>query len=88
MTSLLAYCDPWSVAPGESVDVMVSCEGAERFRADLVRVTHPAAGFDASLKEEVVPVRANGEYPARHQPLHAGSWAFVPPLPSSPRSET
>ena len=81
MTSLLAYCDPWSVAPGESVDVMVSCEGADRFRADLVRVTHPAAGYEAPLKEEIVPVPANGEYPARRQALHAGSWAFVPASP-------
>ena len=81
MASLLAYCDPWSVAPGESVEVMVSCEGAARFRADLVRLSHPAAGPGRPLREEVVPVAANGEYRARTQPLAAGSWACVPASP-------
>ena len=35
---LLGYCDNDSVRPGERVGFKVSCEGAETFRADIVRL--------------------------------------------------
>ena len=44
MTALLAYCDPISVAAGERVRVMVSCIGAARYEAELVRLINPQAG--------------------------------------------
>ena len=47
MPVLLGYCDPQSVAPGETVRFMVSCEGAARYRADIVHLTSPAAGPEA-----------------------------------------
>ncbi len=72
--SIHGYSDRISVAPDESIQFMVSAEGAQAYRADLVRLingdTNPAGpGF----KEEVVDVPLNAEYPARHQPIHAGS---------------
>jgi N,N-dimethylformamidase len=39
MLRILGYCDKLSVAPGETVRFMVSCE-AERYRAEIVRIVH------------------------------------------------
>ena len=44
MTALLAYCDPISAAPGERVRFMVSCIGAARYDAEIVRLINPQAG--------------------------------------------
>ena len=33
MTRVMAYADPWSVAPGETVRFMVSCIGGNRYTA-------------------------------------------------------
>lgn len=76
--SVHGYVDRLSVAPGERIKFMVSCEGAERSRADIVRLingdTNPAGpGF----KEQLVETSASGEYVGRHQPLHAGSHVMV-----------
>ncbi len=76
---LLAYCDNDSVRPGQTVGFKVSCEGAERFRADIVRLIccdttpHPP-GF----KEEEVTSPASGDYPARKQEIGIGSCGVVP----------
>ena len=43
MTALLGYLDPISVAPGERLRVMVSCIGAGRYDAELVRLINPQA---------------------------------------------
>ena len=91
MTRLLGYCDPWSVAPGERVRFMVSCEGAAQYRADIVRVRSARVGPEAPpYREEVVETAVNGVYGARAQPIHAGSWVVVEPSPAlhRPRSFT
>jgi N,N-dimethylformamidase len=72
------YSDRISVAPGERIRFMVSCEGAESYRADIVRLIHgdtnPAGpGF----KSQPIDTTANREYVARHQPIHAGSHVLV-----------
>ena len=68
MPVLLGYCDPQSVAPGETVRFMVSCEGAPRYRADIVHLTSPAAGPEAPpMGERVVDAPINGDYDARQQ---------------------
>jgi N,N-dimethylformamidase len=76
--SIHGYGDRISVAPGEQVQFMVSCEGASTYRTDIVRLingdTNPAGpGF----KEELIATNASGEFPARHQPVHAGSHVVV-----------
>ncbi len=68
------YTDKISVAPGEKIRFMVSCQGVERYRADIVRLVHgdlnPAGpGF----KETEVETAVSGEYPGRHQAVHPGS---------------
>lgn len=77
-TSIHGYADRISVAPGERISFMVSCEGAEQYRADIVRLingdTNPGGpGF----KEQLVETVASGDYAARHQPLYAGAHVLV-----------
>jgi N,N-dimethylformamidase len=72
------YCDRLSVAPGERIELKVSCEEPGRYRADVVRLVHgdtnPAGpGF----KEEVVETEVNGDYDGRLQPTDAGSCIVV-----------
>ena len=43
MTTILAYCDPISAAPGDAVRFMVSCEGASEYQAEIVRLINPQA---------------------------------------------
>ncbi len=79
MTVLMGYADKVSVAPGETIGFKVSCAGAARYRADIVRVLSPEAGPQAPpFRRERVESPANGEYSAREQHLRCGSWAMVP----------
>ena len=79
MQTILGYTDSMSVAPGGRLRVMVSCEsGAATYRADLVRLycgdDHPAGpGF----RQVVIDSPINRDFPARFQPTHAGSYAWV-----------
>jgi N,N-dimethylformamidase len=79
MTVLMGYADKVSVAPGETIGFKVSCAGAVRYRADIVRVLSPEAGPEAPpFRSERVESPVNGDYPAREQQLRCGSWAWVP----------
>src|SRR5260370_12258334 len=82
MTVLMGYADRISVAPGEPIEFKVSCSGAPRYRAEIVRVLSPEAGPQAPpFRRETVETAANGEYAAREQELRCGSWAMVPAHP-------
>ena len=82
MTALLAYCDPISVAPGERVRVMVSCLGAARYEAELVRLINPQAGPLATpFRTERIEHPANRSYPGRRQRVPIGSFGAVDPHP-------
>ena len=77
--AVVGYSDKISAAPGETITFMVSCEGAKRFQADIVRVIsgdmNPAGpGF----KTEPIETSANGAYPGRRQSVHPGSLVVVP----------
>jgi N,N-dimethylformamidase len=81
MKTLAGYTDRISVAPGERIRFMVSREGGEAtYRARMVRLIsgedHPEG---PGLIERAVPSPIDGAYPARHQPIHVGSCAVVPP---------
>jgi N,N-dimethylformamidase beta subunit-like protein len=79
MTVLMGYADRISVAPGETIAFKVSCSGAPRYRAEIVRVLSPEAGpLAPPFRREPVETPANGDYPAREQELRCGSWAMVP----------
>src|SRR5205823_13919649 len=74
---VVGYSDPLSVAPGETIRFMVSCE-EPGYRAEIVRLIHgdlnPAGpGF----KEQPVATAAGGEYAGRVQTLPRGSHVLV-----------
>ncbi|HZV49864.1 MAG TPA: N,N-dimethylformamidase beta subunit family domain-containing protein [Candidatus Dormibacteraeota bacterium] len=76
--TILGYADRLSVAPGDRIRFMVSCEEGDRYRADLVQLIHgytdPAGpGF----KERVVEHPLNGERPGRRQHPRSGSYVVV-----------
>jgi len=78
VTTLMGYADKISVAPGDTIGFKVSCAGAPRYRAEIVRVLSPEAGPDApEFRKETVDTPANREYPAREQALLPGSFAMV-----------
>ena len=75
---LLGYADRFSVAPGESIRFMVSCE-APSYHAQLVRLIHgdtnPAG---PGYKEELIASRIDGTKDGRRQTIAAGSYVRVP----------
>jgi N,N-dimethylformamidase len=72
------YSDQISVRPGERIRFMVSVEGAERYRAEIVRLINGDANpAGPGPKEETVASRVSGEYPGRLQPTYAGSHIVV-----------
>jgi N,N-dimethylformamidase len=76
---LLGYGDEISVTPRGTIRFMVSGEGVDRYRADIVRLRCAAeVPGGPRLSEAVMPAAANGEYRGRHQPIHAGSYVVVP----------
>ena len=61
----MGYADRFSVAPGETIQFMVSSEAAS-FRAALVRLIHGDANpAGPGYREEAVPSAADGTYPGR-----------------------
>jgi N,N-dimethylformamidase len=78
MTALLGYCDPISAAPGERVRFLVSCIGASRYDAEIVRLINPQAGPLATpFRTEQVASPVNRSYPGRRQAIHIGSFGVV-----------
>ncbi len=79
---LVGYCDPWSVAPGETIHFMVSST-APTYDAALVRLIHgdpnPAGpGF----KEERIASAIDGAYPGVERGYPSGSYVTVPDTPA------
>lgn len=79
MKQVLGYVVPWSVAPGERLDVHVSLEHGSRYGVEVQRVI----GGDASaggpgLDLRPVPSSIDGLHAGRPQPLPIGSCVVVP----------
>jgi N,N-dimethylformamidase len=79
---IVGYCDRLSVAPGDTLNFMVSATVPE-YEAAIVRLIHgdpnPAGpGF----KEEEVPSPVAGVYRGREQPFNHGSHVIVPDAPA------
>ncbi len=78
MKTILGYTNVWGIAPGETLNVMVSTYGPERYRADLVRIIcgddHPDHDI---YREEELDAPFSGEYRGRLQPIDCGSYAVV-----------
>ena len=81
---IVGYADRISVAPGERIQFMVSCEaGVSSYRADIVRLLSGDTQPDGpGYRDEPVPSPVSGEYPGRNQAVHAGSFGIVPHHPA------
>src|SRR5262245_57606017 len=78
MTAIMGYCDPWTAQAGDTVRFMVSCIGADAYRAELVRLKQPDAGRDGTpFAPEPVTAALNGTHRGCEQAIHAGSWVLV-----------
>jgi N,N-dimethylformamidase len=80
MTAVMGYADRRSLRAGERIAFMVSCHGAETYRAAIVRLMSPQA-YPPPLSP---PFRAlpmdsaiDGERPGRAQEIAAGSYALA-----------
>ena len=78
--TIVGYCWPWTVRPGESLDFMVSTYADGPYDAELVRVIcgdyWPAENMG---KEVVVEAPFVGSYSGRHQETYPGSFAEIEP---------
>ncbi len=81
---IAGYSDEISVAPGERIRFMVSCEpGIDRYQADIVRLISGDRQPDGpGYRDELLPSPVSGEYPGRTQETHCGSYAVVPHGPA------
>ncbi len=81
---IAGYSDEISVAPGERIRFMVSCEpGIDRYQADIVRlISGDRQPGGPGYRDELLPSPVSGEYPGRTQETHYGSYAIVPHGPA------
>ncbi|MGE3541981.1 MAG: N,N-dimethylformamidase beta subunit family domain-containing protein [Candidatus Tectimicrobiota bacterium] len=78
---LMGYTDVFSVANGQPIAFKISAALPGRYHAEIVRLRcadHTGIG----LKQEPVTTPITGEYPARVQPVYAGSYMEVGESPA------
>ncbi|MDH3688525.1 MAG: LamG domain-containing protein [Gammaproteobacteria bacterium] len=75
---IIGYADRLSVASGDSVSFMVSCEDLDIYDADIVRLRSGDLHPDGrGLIEMSVQNAITGQYKARAQTINAGSYGIV-----------
>ena len=81
---IAGYSDEISVAPGERIRFMVSCEpGIDRYQADIVRlISGDRQPGGPGYRDELLQSPVSGEYPGRTQETYCGSYAIVPHGPA------
>jgi N,N-dimethylformamidase len=78
---IIGYCDPLTVAPGDTVRFMVSSRHAD-CTARLVRLIHGDPNpRGPGPRSEPVELVAPQTFTGRRQPLHGGSYVHIPDLP-------
>src|SRR4051812_44332402 len=76
--TIVGYCWPWTVRPGEKLDFMVSSNSIEEYRADLVRITcADSLSSPKMFKEHYIESEVSGRYQPRFQPTHLGSYVEI-----------
>jgi N,N-dimethylformamidase len=78
MIQISGYGDKISITAGERIRFMVSLEGTQKYRAEIVRLINgndDPAGPGA--KEELIATPVNSEYEGRFQPIYPGSHVVV-----------
>ena len=79
MKKIVGYADKLSVAPGDKLNFMVSCEEAGDYDSRIVRLICGDSNPEGpGIKEEVIGSPANGTYRGRKQHIHSGSCVVVP----------
>ncbi len=82
MKKIVGYSDKISVAPGETISFMVSCNGPKTYKARIVRIIHGDTSPEGpGYKEKRVKTPIEGSYRGRKQEIHAGSCVVVPNSP-------
>ncbi|MGH6719756.1 MAG: N,N-dimethylformamidase beta subunit family domain-containing protein, partial [Alphaproteobacteria bacterium] len=80
--TLLVYPDRVSAAPGETVRFMASAEDGRPFDHEILRIrSGDATPGGAGYKVAAIAGTGGRITDARRQPIHAGSYAIVPPTP-------
>ncbi len=80
---IIAYADPWSVTAGDTLDVMVSCHSAGQYSAELVElICGDNRPHGTGFAERPLQATFTGVHTGRTQPLHPGSYAVLPDLPT------
>ena len=75
---IFGYCDPLSARMGEPVDFMISAEGADEAKIDLVRLVHGDFNPEGpGFIEEVIESDLPSVLPVRRQYTQNGSFARV-----------
>ena len=83
---LLGYADRISLRPGDTVGFKISAEDLENYDFDVVRLVNGViTPTGAPYQEIAITTSADGTYPGRFQPVHAGSYAVVPKAPAFDR---
>lgn len=79
---LIGYADPWSLAPGDVLSVLVSTTASE-YEASVVRLRHGDNRKEApGLKETIVAALPTTRHAGRRQDASPGSFGWVPhPVP-------
>jgi len=82
VTQILGYADRISVAPGEIIQFMVSCDQLNNYDVTLVRVIQGDINpVGPGYQEERIPIDLGGPFQGRFQPIHAGSYALIDDSP-------
>ena len=78
--TIVGYCWPWTLRPGDNLDFMVSAHDKDSYQADLVRIICADNLSDPTMfKEEVLQAPFTGTYPGHYQPTDTGSYIEVEP---------
>ena len=83
MTQILGYADKISAAPGENIQVKVSCDNLDQYEANLVRIIHGDINPEGpGYREEALALDLGGPFTGRYQRINTGSYAIVDNAPA------
>lgn len=81
---VVGYLKPWSLAPGEELEVMASALVPGDYSAELVElICGDSRPHGTGFSERPVEAQFASSYPGREQLLRPGSYAVLPDIPAS-----
>ena len=81
-TRILGYADPLSMAPGDRLELKLSCTDVERYHLDFVRIVcGDPDPHGPGLQLEPCASAAAGDYEGRFQPIDVGSYVRIDQRP-------